>query len=349
MYARWSPNGRWIVFQASTNVWLVPAQGGQATQITALDSLYGVTPQWSPDGTQIAYTEVGMSMATLAVIPAEGGRPAVLTNPVRIPPSWGVGFPAWSPDGERIAYMTAQRKIAVVPTTGGQPEILLTGMGNHAGPDWSPDGEWIAFASEQAGSWKLWTVPASGGEPEPVTLGAGNDYTPRWSPDGETLAYCSEQNSNYDIWTVPASGGRPVQLTTHTGTDWSPFWLPGGREIAFLSNRNSWGSWFWEVWVVPAEGGTPRKLFSEPSGSGGLWYPSLSPDGQRIAYGKSLNEIYVASMEGGPSRLLAANAAWPAFSPDGRRIAYYQRKTTLADIWIADVSRIVQSEPNPKP
>jgi Tol biopolymer transport system component len=46
-FPRWSPNGRWIVFQRSgEGVLIAPARGGMATKITATDNYIGVTPEW---------------------------------------------------------------------------------------------------------------------------------------------------------------------------------------------------------------------------------------------------------------------------------------------------------------
>ncbi len=58
--ASWSPDGKWITFIQrdgnSNDLWVVPATGGQPTQLTQGKSL--VSPVWSPDGNQIAFFEV---------------------------------------------------------------------------------------------------------------------------------------------------------------------------------------------------------------------------------------------------------------------------------------------------
>lgn len=55
----WSPDGKWIAFiqrdGTANDLWVVPADGGQPTQLTQGKSL--ASPVWSPDSSQIAFFE----------------------------------------------------------------------------------------------------------------------------------------------------------------------------------------------------------------------------------------------------------------------------------------------------
>ena len=64
--------------------------------------------------------------------------------------------------------------------------------------------------------------------------------------------------------------------------------------------------------------------------------PSLSPDGQRLAF-VYRGDIWVASAEGGRATLLTQHLetdAYPVFSPDGQWIAFASKRTGNWDIFL---------------
>jgi len=69
--------------------------------------------------------------------------------------------------------------------------------------------------------------------------------------------------------------------------------------------------------------------------------PTLSPDGQTLAYVSDRNgnsEIYLQQLSGGPAINLTQNPAediQPSFSPDGRQIAFVSNRSGASDIFFA--------------
>jgi hypothetical protein len=64
---------------------------------------YDHSPQWSPDGTWLAYLQdrpAGTSgtVDSVAVIPRDGGEPQIIES--------GAYGPAWSPDGRHLAWIS---------------------------------------------------------------------------------------------------------------------------------------------------------------------------------------------------------------------------------------------------
>lgn len=103
--AIYSPDGTRIVFQKDggdkpkAEIWLMDADGSSEVQLT--DGTYeDEHPQWSPDGTKIAFTRIdGSAIEDVWIMDADGA------NQTRLITSTGTDAseqPSFSPDGERI-------------------------------------------------------------------------------------------------------------------------------------------------------------------------------------------------------------------------------------------------------
>jgi dipeptidyl aminopeptidase/acylaminoacyl peptidase len=139
--ASWSPDGKTIVFESnrekpdatySTDLWTVAAGnqdlGQSLTRLTKNDRVNG-SPKYSPDGRLIAYitAEDGVyGLQRVAVIPATGGEPRVLTQGLD---RWVNDF-LFSGDGEWI-YIVYENlggtDVARVRVRDGKLENLLEG------------------------------------------------------------------------------------------------------------------------------------------------------------------------------------------------------------------------------
>ena len=96
----WSPDGKRIAFVSDAadgkgDVWTMDADGKNKVRVTVGDDSYDYNPAWSPDGRWIVYETTKGSKSnpwSLAVIPAGGGTPALLT-----PPGADDRYPDWAP------------------------------------------------------------------------------------------------------------------------------------------------------------------------------------------------------------------------------------------------------------
>jgi DNA-binding winged helix-turn-helix (wHTH) protein len=165
-----SPDGKFIAFYSKNRggIWVIPASGGKARQMTA----FGSRPAWSPDGNSIAFqsdplTDLGANASpalppsTVWIVPMRGGEPVQLTQAGN--PSGGHGSPSWSPDGERIVFSASEFAgnsglIWTVSSKGGDLKQIAK-QGSE--PVFAPDGKRVFYGS-RAGLQTIRVSPSSG-------------------------------------------------------------------------------------------------------------------------------------------------------------------------------------------
>jgi Tol biopolymer transport system component len=246
-----SPDGRWVAYAQSLNLFVAPLAGGPPRQVTR-EGANDQFPAFSPDGMRLVFRRVAKD--ELFVIGMDGKGLRQLTND----PAGAEYEPAWSPDGSRIAYTRygcapgdeGGSCIWSIPAAGGAPALLtggdlppgcpdrLTGyyVRRHSShPSWSPDGRQIAFTSiydvctNQGGGSDIWVMSADGsGERNLIGDSYTIDQAPTFSPDGRLIAFASDRGKTTDIWTIPPAGGAPTQLNSDAPTEEDPDWGPLG-------------------------------------------------------------------------------------------------------------------------
>lgn len=164
--AAWSPDGRWIAYQAMSGIRLVrpDGSGNRLVRGTAAGSSY---PAWAPDGKRIAWTRpyaLGREETVIQRLDGSGRKHLLYGREAD-----------WSGDGHAIAFTGQNGGVFRMPAAGGRVLSLGTGMQ----PTWSPDGSRIAFARWPGGNtFSLW-VMASGGSGRHMI--ASNALAPDWS------------------------------------------------------------------------------------------------------------------------------------------------------------------------
>ena len=211
-----SPQGNRLAYSqavADTDIWQVELRGatgkpGNPTNlISSTRQDYG--PQFSPDGTKIAFNSSRSGSMEIWVSDAEGSNPIQLTSfasPI------DVGSPRWSPDGQQIAFgstASGNQHIYVLGAEGGKPRLLTEENAVDVRPSWSRDGEWIYFGSNRTGDWQVWKAPAKGGQAVAVTRQGGREAFE--SSDGK-FVYYSKGSSIPGIWRIPTTGGEEIRI-----------------------------------------------------------------------------------------------------------------------------------------
>jgi Tol biopolymer transport system component len=210
----------------------------------------------------------------------------------------------------------------------GSDQTCLTNIGNDGMVVFpSPDGNKIAFVSSRAGektSDDLYVINLDGSGLFQLTNtgNIGLDYysLQSWSPDSSKIVFrsYSEGDVSSDIYTINIDG---TGLTRLTYDAMSASFSPDGKKILFLS----WRDGAQDAYVMNTDGsGITRLTYS------GAWLPSWSPDGTKIAYWGSTDNldsmhIYVMNADGSnavPVVEVFTDVEWYSWSPDGTKIVY---------------------------
>lgn len=130
---RWSPNGKRILFQASTSptsevldLFTITPNGTGLRNLTSTPSVWEGSPDWSPDGKRIVYARQGRGCQALHVMQAGGTRDR------RIPRTCNGDQPTWSPDGRRILFSPLDNRfgvsrLVVVSLRGTHKQVITEG------------------------------------------------------------------------------------------------------------------------------------------------------------------------------------------------------------------------------
>jgi Tol biopolymer transport system component len=222
-----------VVRVADTNIWRVrlnpngtAAEPLQITRSVSLDT----SPQFSPDGTRIAWRSGRSGFDEIWIADADGRNPRALTSFK----GSTTGSPRWSPDGARIAFEYRSRSnpdIYVVPAAGDiAPKPLTREAGANAVPSWSHDGRTLYFASNRSGSWQVWRMSADGSDPRQITREGG--FAAFETADGRSLIYTVSTSAG-GLRRVPVEGGTEVDLPAPLAPNFWGHWALGSRGVFY--------------------------------------------------------------------------------------------------------------------
>jgi Tol biopolymer transport system component len=232
---------------------------------------YDYTPEWSPDGTRIAFSRLAGSRTDVWVMDPDGSNQVNLTA--------GLGtYNAphdWSPDGTKILFESDRggtNDIWVMYADGSDPTQLTNDTALEWFASWSPDGSTIAYDRTAAASTHIWLMNPDGSNPRALTSGPYNHSIPAWSPDGTKIAYTSDVGGD-DVWVMNADGSNPVNLTNAAlYSSWEPSWSPDGSKIAFASDRDG----DMDLWVMNPDGTNQLHLTDHPANEWAVDWESVN-------------------------------------------------------------------------
>ena len=260
-----SPDGQTIAFDLLGDIYTMPISGGTPTRISE-GLAFDMQPQFSPDGSMIAFTSDRNGGDNIWIMDSDGSNKRQITKEkFRL-----LNAPTWSPSGQYIAakkHFTTSRSL-------GTGEIWLYHLGGGDGiqlvkkpndrfqkelgePTFSVDGKSIYFTRNttpgdtfiyaQDTNQEVFAIERydmATGEKETVIDGAGGAVRPTPSPDGKHIAFVRRERGQSKLYVKTLASGIVKKVYDDLDQDmqgtWAVHgvyptmdWTPNSREIVF--------------------------------------------------------------------------------------------------------------------
>lgn len=228
-----------------THLWIVDFRTGNTKQVTEGNDWNDSDPQWSPDGTRLAFVSnrTGKEYdddrnTDVWVMSAEGGPVTKISDHDEADSS-----PRWSPDGRTIAFTGEiherdHPKIWLAPATGGVASALAANDLDliPGRMEWAGDGKSLYFETGVKGENHLFRVDLATKSVSPVTAGARAVRNVDFNWPNKSIVYLANDFKHMDdVYAADLSGGKEHRLTNLNAALWSQLQLAEVERFTYKS------------------------------------------------------------------------------------------------------------------
>ena len=335
-----SPTGVRAVFAARGEIITVPAEKGDARNLTNTPGVMERDPQWSPDGKSIAYLSDESGEYALHVHPQSGSGEV---TKIALQPGFYSSL-RFSPDSKHVALVDSFQRLWYVDLeTKKQVQVAQDTYqmrdGDIAG-SWSPDSKWLAYSKvmpNELSAIHLYSLVD--GKSTQITDGMSDATNPVFDRDGKYLYFTASTNAGealaLDIHAVGRTSTSSIYLAVLDKTQPSPF-APESDEEKTADEKKPGDE------KKPADPAAPK-----PAEAAKPKVPDVRIDldgiDQRILSVPMPPRRYMALQVGKPGTLLAIEAPAmllqsPTPTPAGLIVHRYDLKTRKSDVPLSGVS-----------
>ena len=185
-----SPTGARAAFEARGDIFTLPADKGDARNLTQSPGVHDRSPVWSPDGTELAWLSDSGGEYQVMIGDAAGVTKA---REIPLPSTAFFSAPDWSPDGKQMLLQDNHRNLWLVETSSGK----ITKLDADAYADatrqfeaaWAPDSKWIAYSKNLPSHLRaIFVYSIEEGKAHQITDGLADSISPAFDSGGKLIS-----------------------------------------------------------------------------------------------------------------------------------------------------------------
>lgn len=259
-----------------------------------------VHPEYSPDGTTLAYvsnkTSDYFGQSSIYLRDLATGEETLVAPGVR-------STIGWSPDGRKLVYAKYNDPsvyghlyydLYTYDLDSKEEQPLTRGL-RALNPAWSPDGKSIAFVYTSDGTINLGLIDADGGSFRALTAYSQGEqvFTPKWAPDGSWIVFGYSGRTKRQVARVRPDGTGFEVMIAHLLHDCrDPRITDDGKAVLYASDRSG----IFNIYRHEFEGNNADSQLTNVLG--GAFMPDIDANGDLVYAAYTAGGYKIARLRG---------------------------------------------------
>lgn len=235
----YSPDGKWLAFSVelqgrNRNIWVMPAEGGQAAPVSDDDRTIEGGVVWAPSG-ELHYSKVVDAETEFHAFDPNTRK----TQLIHKRGNAGIARPVLMPNAKDIlAACSSPLNVCLLPLSGAPTRQLTFERTGAAFHTTDRSGQWITYQAQHAGTDQIGVIRSDGTQSKLLTNDSAWNWASGFSDDGRRIAFASFHQGVWNLWWINRETGERKQLTHETAFGSfvrSPVWRPGTEKLTYES------------------------------------------------------------------------------------------------------------------